>query len=444
LRKVDVIWFIEHVARELDVACAVRWLAEQRYNLSIEILPYLGEADRVLREYSPYIVVIPYCYSACDPGLRNYLPQWRAPIYFNLAWEELFYKAYLGYKAPRDTFAQKNVIHHAWGNFYREYLLNHGVPEQHIFVNGHPAYKLYDQPYRNVFLTRADLAERCGLDMDRKWVFFPENYIWFFYAEARLQRIIHDGLDQDTVYLLRDFCRESLTNVLTWIAEVASDGSIEFILRPRPATRQLDFEQAVRQVIKQLPAHLHITKESSVREWILASDVVLSSFSTSLIEAAIAECPAYMVEPISLPEPLDADWHNYTTRIKTREEFLAACLGERNLSSCAALRTWARAELMGHGDPISNLADFLYRLCQPGLMRPPVPAKKIAKNSDNSPTDQRDSDLMTQTYRQLRKSVHSLLHPTRPSRDSRQDRFDSGEVARRVASVRKVLKNLKT
>ena len=51
---------------------------------------------------------------------------------------------------------------------------------------------------------------------------------------------------------------------------------------PRPVTPLADFRSAVQRVLTDIPEHLHIIKDESVREWIINSDVVVTSYSTSL------------------------------------------------------------------------------------------------------------------------------------------------------------------
>jgi tetratricopeptide (TPR) repeat protein len=378
--NVDIIWFIEHESRELNVACAIQDIIYKRYGNFMEILPYYSEnPDEIICRYYPKVVAVPFCYYIHDSKLHEYIPYWQNSTYFNLAWEELFYNAILDFKRPRDTFAKRYIIHHAWGEFYKNYLIKQGVPEDHIFVNGHPAYKLYDEPYCSNCVTRADLAGQFGLNVGYKWIFFPENYGWAFYPEDRINHMIEKGLDPKSTSLMHDFCYASLEIVLGWLEKVVANGSVEVILRPRPATRITDFEQVVDKIIPQLPERIHIIKEWSVREWIMASDIIISSYSTTLIEGAIAGRPTYMVEPIPTPYPLRADWHVYVTRLENYDEFASICLGELALHDNNTLQNWARKELMGVDDPISNLADFLHHLCQPNTPVIRIPAEEVNK-----------------------------------------------------------------
>src|SRR3989344_1890437 len=146
MEKNDIFWFIEHISRELDVAAAVSVLLKQKYEKSIKILSINNFNN--LKDYSPSIVILPYCYSLNDSVLKNCLKYWPEAVYFNLAWEQIFYKANIEYKAPRDKFVKKSVIHHAWSNSRAKLLQQKGIPEKNIFINGHPAYQLYKAPYR--------------------------------------------------------------------------------------------------------------------------------------------------------------------------------------------------------------------------------------------------------------------------------------------------------
>ena len=58
-KNVDILLFVEHVARELDVACAVKYLAGARYNLNVEIASTVYDIDRTLKLFKPEVVAVP-------------------------------------------------------------------------------------------------------------------------------------------------------------------------------------------------------------------------------------------------------------------------------------------------------------------------------------------------------------------------------------------------
>lgn len=434
-KVVDVVWLVENVPREMDTACVVKVLAEQKYAISVIIRGlYFGIRDTLAR-FKPKAVVIPHCYKGSVPGLRHFVARWPEAIYFNLAWEELYYNANLPYKAPADEFARNHVIHHGWGEFYRDYLLQYSVPQKHIYINGQPAYKLYDEPYSRYFLAREALARQFGLSPDRRWIFFPENYLWAAYSEKTIKAIIEYGQDPEAVYVMRDFCRDARTTALEWCAALAEKAPVEVIVRPRPYTVD-EMKRVVKRTIPRRPKNMHVIEDGTVREWIMASNVVISSHSTSLIEAAVAGKSAYMLEPYPIPEPLYANWYENITKIKSFEEFETACLGVSGATQVQAFQHWARVTLLSHGDPIANLADFIGKLCRGEVERPPVPPTEILPPVEEPP---KDPSTLRRAYQQLRRHIGRLLKPDEVLGFEPVIPFSYRDVKRRVRQWKRVL-----
>jgi surface carbohydrate biosynthesis protein len=373
---VDIVYFYEHAARELDVACAVA-SSLQHLGVRIEVIHWPTGFPTAVTRYRPRLVVLPFCYSI--QSYLSLLAYWPDPVFFNATWEQLFYLGNREAKTPRGEFPVEHVIHHSWSREYVEFLKQSGIPEERIFLNGQPAYSLYDKPYRGYYESRGNLASRHGLDAAKRWVFFPENYNWAFYSENTLQRFIDSGQSPEDVHSMRVFCEKSLAHVLDWCQAAAGNASFELILRPRPSSTLDDFKRVVLQHLKTLPAGMHINQDGSVREWILASDVVVSSHSTSLIEAAVAGKPVYILEPSPIPRPLEADWQKNVPHINDMEAFQELCLG----GSCKdrpgiQLERWARSTLMSRGDSIANLAVYLSVILNSTRRIVPLSVRRIA------------------------------------------------------------------
>ncbi len=441
MKEIDILILYEHVDRELDVACAVKCLLEARYGLRVKIIQHpVGQlnADAQMLWLKPKLVVLPHCYRSAVHA--PYVLDWPEAIYFNLMWEQIFYQGNSTAKVPHGKFALEHVIHHAWGDFSAAYLRAAGAPQSHIFVNGHPAYMLYNEPYRRFYITRSELARRCGLDPERRWVFFPENYNWAFYSAEVIENYIRLGQPAAEVYAMRDFSRASFAEVIRWCCAAAAGGEIELIIRPRPATQSDEFKSAVSAVMATLPGNMRIIKDETVREWILASDVVVSSHSTSLIEAAVAGKPSYMLLPSPMPPALQLEWHQLAPHVASQAEFERVCFsaagGAENNSLCA----WAHAVIMAHGDAISNLADYLARLVRGALPRPlpvqrydiPTPQGQTIANGFQFRAQQ-----LHRKYQHL--SVQLRRKPAVPGWMFEKDIISQAEIDRRTARWRTVL-----
>ncbi len=372
MKKVDIIFLYEHVAREIDVVCAIT-ANLRRMGFSVEIIHWPTGFPKALLQIEPEMVVLPFCYT--EASFEAMLAYWKPSVFFNLTWEQLFYPGNLKAKTPRGVFATKHVLHHAWSKSYKDFLIQNDISPEHIFLNGQPAYTLYDEPYRDFFLSREELAKQYGLNPSSRWVLFPENYNWAFYSQATLEQFIESGQSPDDVKNMREFCNLSLKAVLEWCAK-ASHAGVEVILRPRPSVTSEEFHTFTKQILSEIPDRLHIIQEKSVREWILASDMVVSSHSTSLIEAAIAGKQVYILEPYAIPDALHVGWHNLLPHLKTKQEFLEVCFAQPNKTDTRLL-VWARQSLMSQGDSISNLTNHLIRIVGGGDIIPKSPSRAL-------------------------------------------------------------------
>ena len=362
MRPVDVLYLVEHTSREMDVACAVKALAEHRHGLNVEIRNIYLHAQQSLRELEPAVVAHPFFYYATGAlAVEDYIARWPDALHFNIAWEQLHYKAHWQVKRPSDEFARTQVIHHAWGRFYHDYLTSFGVPEDNIRLNGQPAYQLYLDPYRRHYRTRESLAEVYGLDPAKAWIFVPENYRWAFIG-GKAKLFSRLGGDLQEIDALRDFSRQALRLLLSCCNALAQEPGVEVIFRTRPAVNSEIMLDFFGKHVGSSAPRLHFIKEGSVREWILASDKVVSSYSTSLIEAAVAGKDVFMFEPTPFPSALHCAWYDLAPKIKDAAQFTERCLGAAGQAGDTPLHRWANAELLSTGDAISNLCDLLQEM----------------------------------------------------------------------------------
>jgi len=372
-QDIQLVIFVEHVARELDLACILKCLLEKQYNISVEIASIIFNLEETLEKWRPDVVALPYCLGANDLGTQRILSEWPDSTYLNLAHEQIFHKINKECRMPQDTFARQHVLHIAWSDFYAEYLRLHGVPTENIVINGNPTYSLYRRPYSTYFDSRFKMARQYGLDANKQWVFIPENYKTAFVAQGKLRDYIRFGAKESEVYQHRDFDVYSLKEVLPWWISAAKQEAIELIVRPRPATPKASFWEFCRDHAGEIPDHLHVIKEGTVREWILASDMVISSYSTTLIEAAMANKPVYMLTPLPFPEFLLQDWFDRVTKIADGKTLLDAIKSGKRESNWHPLQSWAQHRMMRYADPISNLAKIMADFCHRKLSVPSPP-----------------------------------------------------------------------
>jgi surface carbohydrate biosynthesis protein len=437
---IDILYFFEHKARELDNACVVKAILEQREGVSIEIASIAHGLEAAFTQYNPQVVVLPYCVAVYEANLDRIVSRWPQARYVNLAYEQVLGVAQKDLNSPKDDFARDYVIHHAWGEFFADYLKSHAVPEEHIAVNGNPTYALYRPPYSNYYGdARAELAARFGLDPEKRWVFVPENYGWAFFRDNMIRARIRRGFPAQDAHRYRDFARDSMTEVAKWWRDAAKIEAIELIVRPRPAVPKDSFIETVREMAGEVPDQLHIIKHGSVREWILCSDVVVSSYSTSLLEAAVAGKPIFMFYPLEYPKFLYSEWYQLVDQVTTKEAFEQAITQDSLPENWKQAEAWTADLMLRVSDPISNLADILKNVLT-GDLDLPTPLA-IAKQLERL--------TWASAYRKTRKLGWNLLQRGislfgKPSQDQSWDQYEvdaitAKEIQERVSAWKAVL-----
>ncbi len=372
MKHIDVVYFVEHVARELDIACAVRHRFQQRTGGTMEILGIGGDLAAALKRYHPRAVALPFCTSIDDFGVADVVRAWPEARYLNLSFEQVLGKTQKRAKAPRDHFARHRVLHLAWGEFFARFLEDAGVPREHIVVNGNPTYALYQPPYQAYYGDpRRELAQRYGLDPEKRWAFIPENYGWAFFSDRLVRDRIRRGFDPDDAYRYRDFARRSLKEAARWWVEATAVPQVEVVVRPRPAIPRELFVRTMEESVGNIPDMLHIIKEGSVREWLFASDVVFSSYSTTLLEAAITRKPLYMLAPHPFPDFLYAEWYPLAETVESGDAFVDVLTRPRLENNWQPLEAWVRRNMMSNGDAIANLAALLAKMVDGRQGAPP-------------------------------------------------------------------------
>ena len=350
---------VEHVDRELDLVCLLKLLLKRRHGIDLDVVNFYADAPLTLAGQAPRVVLTPFFYAVEDMVMQDYVRTWPETRFLNLAWEQVFYPSHQAIKAPRDKFTRKKVTHLAWSQTFADYLGDNGVAPERVRRVGHALYRLYGEPYQRYFESRASLAREFALNPNKRWVFVPENYRWAFFTDAKLRKLGRRGVEQDELFHMRDFCRHSLSLLMQWCDALARRDDVEVIFRPRPATSVEEITRFSSQVFGGRAPAFGMIKGRSARDWVIASDVVTSSYSTVLIEGALAGKTLVRIAPEPIPDGLRYDWCDLVPPVVDEAEFLAACLRDDQATSAAPLRDWADATFFADGDPVERVVETI-------------------------------------------------------------------------------------
>jgi hypothetical protein len=149
-----------------------------------------------------------------------------------------------------------------------------------------------------------------------------------------------------------------MAELVRWCQVLAAAGEAEVIFRPRPATSIAELTAFVAETLDGQSPAFRIVKDRSAREWVLASDVVASSYSTVLIEAALAGKALLRAAPEPTPAGLRYDWCDLAPEAAEQAAFLDACR-RADPSSGDALRQWTEETFFPAGDPVERLVQTI-------------------------------------------------------------------------------------
>ncbi len=125
-------------------------------------------------------------------------------------------------------------------------------------------------------------------------------------------------------------------------------------------------DHLISKVMKASPRRFHLIKQGSAREWVIASDTVVSSYSTVLIEGVLAGKSVLRVAPEPTPGALHYDWCDLVPAAETRDAFIAACLADDAGASGRPLKAWAEQTFFPAGDPVDRLVEGLAEFIKAG------------------------------------------------------------------------------
>jgi surface carbohydrate biosynthesis protein len=360
MKNIDVLFLVEHIDRELDAVTCITEKLQSKFGIVSDVRNYYQDFSYALRRYNPNVVVFPFFYGADHIFPTAYVERWPNACFVNMAWEQILAKLDVPMMVPRDEVAKNKINHLCWTNQHHDLLRDHGVATDHLHLTGNPVMKFYENPYKNYFDTRDRLAHRYGLDSKRKWVLFPENYAAAFYSDSQLQHLTsNENADLEYLTEARAYCDRSLKLFFAWTKDLDRENDPILILRPRPAITLDQMVDFMRRTIGTPGKNLRIIKAGTAREWILAADHVISSYSTTLIEAALAGKMIHMFEPEPLVEGLESEWHRFVPSLTECDTYLSAVRQTKIVKTGAAVAEWARARVFPVGDPLDAIAQVI-------------------------------------------------------------------------------------
>ena len=293
-KKVDVVLWVEHKDRELASYEEIAKILKEKYNLSTIIISNFFHSYYLFL-YRPKLVI--WNNLTNNRGWPDGF-MWEvygdSLVYVSHRWEQMITPIGEKFKAPYDDFEKQKVKFFVWNRWFKDYLVSHNVKKENVFITGKISNNLLYNLKSKQQEFREKFSKEFNLDINKKWLFFPMNYSWIYRDDKKIEHMISRGYDKDIAYKLRDYSLKSFEKFKEFLKSV-DKSKYEIILRPHPSITENDCQNKLTFKVK-------IIKHYSVREWIIASDIIITSWSTTIYDSYHIEKLSFRFLPYELPK----------------------------------------------------------------------------------------------------------------------------------------------
>ena len=316
--KIDVLFLVEHIDRELEsIKNIEKFLSKKNY--SSIILSISFDIYRLL-DFEVKLIVVPFIVHKNDWPAKFIRELYNKEIQIlNFNWEQLLSPSNITYKKPRDNFVRNEVYHIAWSKNFRNFLIENGVHEQKIKITGNPSYEIINKLFKKKDNLRTWLSQELNLKIEKKWIFLPMNYGWAFSSDNFIKRKIKNGYPEEYAWHYKEYSIKCLNLFPDFVSEINDD--YEIIIRPHPSITCDQYKRFFLRKLQKIPKNIYFDRTMSVREWIVSSDIVGSSWSTSVWDAYNLGIPSFLFTPIERPEFLNTWWNDKVLNINNFSQY---------------------------------------------------------------------------------------------------------------------------
>jgi surface carbohydrate biosynthesis protein len=317
VKEVDFMMIYEHKVRELENLCLIKYELERRgYTVEIRHIEDAEALEAVKPLYHAKVVVTMECY-------QNASLEWHTKDFvsfdkvIDLQWENIVYPRDEGAGVFKNyTGIGREVVRVSWGETNKRRLLESAhMDPKNIKVVGHVGMDFLRSELRGYYLSREELFQQYNLPTDKKVLLFASP----FYADNLSEEYIagmcrKHGEEWRDYY---DFMMRSERTILEWMEKLCnSRDDVLVIYRPHPGHIGRHMSEVAARC-----DNFKVISERSVKQWIIASDIVYTGNSSTIVEAFFAGKMCHLLFPYETTAGYELKLVSAGKKIKTYEQF---------------------------------------------------------------------------------------------------------------------------
>lgn len=298
--KIDILIVYEHKVRELESALLLKQKLEDK-GFIVKIVQMFWDEGLAHLKFQPKCIVVPWCYdnNNLDYFLKYKSNNMKGIKIINLHCEQISNSNALKLMIPSGL--AKNVIHCAWGKYFKDLLIDNGIEQNLIQITGSPRLDFFRNENSVISKSKKELSLKYNLSLNKKWILIIGNFSYAECSKPDTKLIEAQGYKNFSEMV--EIATKTYNEIIEWIRlfldrDNALQEKFEIIYRPHPSELISDDLKC----IDENNQNFHVIREYAIRDWIVNSDLCFAWCSTSAVEAAFAQIPIYNLRPFEIPK----------------------------------------------------------------------------------------------------------------------------------------------
>lgn len=322
--KYDFLFVYEVKNRELENICLIACELKRRgYSVCVRETWEKKHHPR-RRIYAEVVVTFALYGNSQVVYLSSFTRKLRKIV--NLQWEQLFSIAdeqdEESHRKPENQASKAVFI--SWGKYNKDMLTDEAdLDECQICEAGHVSLDFLKPRFQGYYLSRDELLSKYKIDGNSKIVLFISSFSYVDLPVSEISASYYNEMAFNPLFFQQLSVR-SQEQVLSWFEKLLQlDSNVILIYRPHPA----ESESELLRIMNEKYQRFYVIGDYSVKQWVLASDIIYTWYSTSIAEVRAAGKVCFVLRPTEIPKDIDYRVFCGTKFICTFEEFFRSIKG---------------------------------------------------------------------------------------------------------------------
>lgn len=294
-KNIDVLFFVEHKDRELEIAVSLTKLLEAKgFNVGVASSVYHQIPTLLTAE--PKVLITPFTgFGKGSVSELFYSVYGESITYINLNYEQFISSWKGSYKTSIHEFSKSKQIQFVWGKYFKDELIKNGVNGDNIFITGRPSLSLTSSQYSN--LPRNNLEELYPSFRNMKVCFIALTDGLAFIGDEKIEFIVKNGGEREGLEAHVDYIKKNIASLFQEIViEAEKNKNVMFVMRPHPSIPETAYFSLFNELGLNIPVNVLVTKDKNAFWWLAYSDWYITNYSTLCLEANILGVKSYLFE----------------------------------------------------------------------------------------------------------------------------------------------------